>query len=536
MVALFVNFSAILPRVVIDVSNVFALQFYSAMGANNDTSTGAPDITTKLIGGFLVGEKNSKATGGLNYTSVIIANLGQSILFLITAFVLLAGAGMFIYRSIVLLLLIITSPFYFLGLAVPYLSQHTKKWLDLLISQSLYAPVLMFLMLITITFVTGKNGFNEIILNSTNKSEFLTIIYFAIVNTMMIGSFIVASKMGAGGAGLATKYGNKAKDWGIGLVKSGAVGAGGFALTRTVGRMSNELANSETMRRLETYSPRLGGTARRAVGYGGKTKFGFAATGYDDAMKKKQDFRAERFKTFKTSEEKAAFMSNLNDKEGKKVYESLTPRERVQIEEEALPRHRDMIQIMRSKLTAEEREKTDKAQMEKEKQNKEKTLRDKAKENVRIVVEETIKIEKKDSSGNTMYYKKPDGTDDIDRPIYETGTDGKFKTNSASKLEIVAALEKIPASQIKDISDKLDFDPANPAALATSRMILENISKPQFIELMKEVKDWSRQQIAGIKTAIQEMESNRVLYPVNPNEDVTKYANAAPATKALLGL
>lgn len=279
IVALLVNFSAVVPKVVIDISNIFALQFYGAMGGgNNNTATGAPDITTKMVAGFNLGNYGDPTSEkgiqnvGATYGQIILKNLGQMILMLVTAFVLVAGAFMFLFRTVILLFLIITSPLFFLGMAVPYLSKHTSSWLNTLISQSLFAPVMMFLMLITITFaVGGDQSLKTQIGTSTGVSPLIgTVFYFAIVIGMMFGSLVAASKISSSSGTAANKF----RSAGTAFLAGGALAGAGFAGRNIIGRGASRLAEKEWLKNAATQTGLTGLAARATLGASRRTAKG----------------------------------------------------------------------------------------------------------------------------------------------------------------------------------------------------------------------------------------------------------------------
>lgn len=398
----------------------------------------------------------------------------------------------------------------------------------MLLSQSLFAPSMMFILLLVIRFVSAPQGNLKTQLSSLGGMSpgLVTFFYSVIVGGMLLGSFVVAKNMGAGGAKIAEGYGTKARKWATGGLAAG----GGFALTRSVGRASNYLAKRDSIKNLEKKMPRLGGIVRRTVGAPANAKFGIAGASFNEAMKKKQELRAEGYKTFKTPEEKAAYLSNLSNKvEAQKVYEGLSPRERVELEEKAGTAHRDNIVAMKNKLSVEEREKTEKAQTEKNEQARKKALADSSRNNIDIVITEEIKVEKKDSSGKTIYEKNPDGTDNLNRPVYEKKPDGTPETVPANTTDFIDALKKIPPSQIVAIAQELKF--GTPAEQTKSQKILENISVPQFKKLMKDTTDWSAEQIAGLRAEIKRMDRLGGV-----NDDVVTYAQGAIGVKSELGL
>ncbi len=367
IVALLVNFSAILPKVVIDISNIFTIPIY-----NEINTIGGGDFTTAIIKslklenvGVTLAQADPLGDFASGMGTVIISAFGKMILFLITAFVMLAGAWLLISRALIFIILIITSPVYFLGIAVPGLGQYTQRWLKELISQSLFAPVMMLFMLITITFILEPGGSlrDQIAASSGGHAGVVTLVYFIIVNGMMLGSFIAAKNIGAAGSGVAHKAGSKLKSFALGTVVGGGAG---FALTRTVGLASRSIANSSLMKNIESRSPRIGGTLRQIVGYGGQAKFGIAKSNYDEGLKKRQDRQKELLGNLKAPEDKARYLANLNETDRKKAFSELSDREKFDLHSK-LPidnRHKGVVDNLTKGLKGEKQDTFEKLRKE----------------------------------------------------------------------------------------------------------------------------------------------------------------------------
>ncbi|MEK7128943.1 MAG: hypothetical protein AAB858_01200, partial [Patescibacteria group bacterium] len=161
--ALLINFSLFFTKVIIDISNTIALQFYSSITAgqfNNPNADLDGGISGQFMerlklqtiyaiggkGGDVAAELRSQGPQLLSMTSVFMVTIFGSIFFLVAAAVFFSAALMFVARSAMLILLMVTSPIGFIGGWIPKLKTYADMWWEQLWSQSMLAPV--FLMLI----------------------------------------------------------------------------------------------------------------------------------------------------------------------------------------------------------------------------------------------------------------------------------------------------------------------------------------------------------------------------------------------------
>lgn len=295
-IALLLNFSAVLPKVVIDASNLLALQFYEQMG-DGETWGGMPDITKAMVTRLgIFSEPSGKSQflenyGGNNMpqlpahgdavSGAIISVFGKIVMIVVTAFILAAGAFMFIKRSIILLFLIIISPL--AVFSVTFSESHFKRWWKTLVNESIYAPAYLFMMYLSLEVAKGTDWTHNISTDggSFNTGPIFVFINFAIIIGLMWAALIVASRMGASGSNTADRWGGKLKGFGMGLV-TGAVGG---AAANTVGRAARTASNSDFVRNLNT--SRLGRIAgvpiQSALQRVGNSRFG-SQSSYQDRV------------------------------------------------------------------------------------------------------------------------------------------------------------------------------------------------------------------------------------------------------------
>ena len=263
IVAILLNFSLFFAKVVIDSSNILALQFYEKMGGAESSgpfakisfedaskTKGISQTLLKGLGLEGIYKMGSDTTGAEaqapTIKNVLAVSMGGALLIMVTAFVLFAACIMFIIRTIVLIFLLVLAPLAFLSMVLPQTEGYWKKWLGMLLNQSFFAPLYMMLMYLVVAIVSGeyggtalKNGTTEI--NAANLGTFLTgngssvgtLYIFVILIALMMGSLIIAKSLGAVGGDFARNIAGKA-----------TFGATGWMGRQTAGRLAKRAADS----------------------------------------------------------------------------------------------------------------------------------------------------------------------------------------------------------------------------------------------------------------------------------------------------
>lgn len=188
-IALVINFSFFITRVVIDTGNIAAVQFYNAIpnqsisqtaaaggipGAaaqvSNALGTGAntKDLTASIMNGLklqtILGGKSFEKFRDVNnpLTTIITLSLIYILiglmLFLLAAMFLFAGIK-FIVRTVALWFIIIASPIAFVAYAIPNkdINKYFSQWLQTLFSYAFY-PVIFLFIFFVISLVMGDLG------------------------------------------------------------------------------------------------------------------------------------------------------------------------------------------------------------------------------------------------------------------------------------------------------------------------------------------------------------------------------------------
>lgn len=240
LMALLVNFSGFTTKVIIDATNIFALEFYQNIQGQNaqGKQVGVADVFVQGLRLTTVYKGYEKTNGApvkqqASVMGVIIGTFGGSVLILIATFILFAFAIMFITRTVALLFIYIFSPLAFLAMALPKTQSYASQWWKKLFEQAIFAPVCMFMIyltakiistnsLLTATDSTVNDGLLDILFKGVGEGANM-IIYFVILAGFMLGSLKIATSMSAYGA----KWSNK---------KMGEIGTWAKSLPKRTGR------------------------------------------------------------------------------------------------------------------------------------------------------------------------------------------------------------------------------------------------------------------------------------------------------------
>ncbi len=271
LAALFVNFSSTFTKLIIDISNMAAIQTYSMfIDSTRERTNGHTSLSTEClnnrtenvsgiqntdaclnsgIAGALwsamkitstfnitdmmesAGETGSNIQWNMAFTAVM-----ASVLFIVMAF-LFAGAGfLLITRFVLLILMLIVSPIALVAWLTK-VSNAGSKWWHMLLNQAMFAPLL--LLMWWIAYVILSQYMDQITSNAfsnagtaTSISGIATATVFIIVMGFFVAGMIVAKNMGAHGANAIMKTGSK---W----ARGAAIGLTGGAMAYGVGSVSS---------------------------------------------------------------------------------------------------------------------------------------------------------------------------------------------------------------------------------------------------------------------------------------------------------
>ncbi len=333
VVALLINFSLFATRVVIDFSNVISNGFYTEI-TNNRTLGIAEQFTEKV--GIIGIYKVSKTTDGV--TNVVLEKAGDgkdavfkvgllgSVFLIILAFVFLAGAIMFIMRTIILLFLMVLSPLAFLGSILPATAGYARRWWHALISNAFLAPIYLLLIWITLetikglTKVTGE-GSQQTFASwlATGNVDGIDIFFnFAIITGMAIGALVISKSLGGWTGSTVVNYTQKGARYLGGKTKrfarGAAIGAGYGIYRNTVSRGAAAVADSPAMKRFGSSPKRrwlglnvpLAGVVSKIAKVGGERN-------YANLSKKYAGNRVDAYKATKEASAKRKYFDSLSN-------------------------------------------------------------------------------------------------------------------------------------------------------------------------------------------------------------------------------
>ncbi len=287
-VALLINFSFFFSRVVIDATNLLALQFYNKIYTPAAPAPSAASVTVSnqvfqirsisenVMAGInpqtLVSNRNfqqfiDQGSFGSNLAILLTLFFVFGVMNIILAFVFLTAAVQFLIRILSLWFAILLSPLGFIGMIIPY-GGLTKKWWHLLISNAFYAPAFLFVIYILMMLLDGgllskdigsfllKSAQDQGAQGSVGTSALQTflqsivgvLVRLGVVVGLFIGALKVGSFVGAQGADIAQSWGKKIGNIGVRTTVGAGIGAIGWAGRRSVGNIAYRVARSEPLR------------------------------------------------------------------------------------------------------------------------------------------------------------------------------------------------------------------------------------------------------------------------------------------------
>ena len=291
--AIFINFSLFFTQAMIDVSNIFALTFYTKItqvqGTNiTNINSGISAVISHAIGLEWI-FKNTQGAGdingvGLNATAIFTFAIGSTIFVIITLFVLFAGTIALITRAITLIFLMILSPVAFIGGVVPQLKGVSGDWWKRLTQNLIFAPVYMAFIYLVV-YMTSKNNtaynLKDIFVDSPDgwNKAVATIINMIVINALMFGALMIASSTGDEGAKSAMSWGKA----GLNKVRNASL----IPVRNVVGGAGYRLANSNAFKAVARSTSFIGGDAALR-GVNNLTKIKIGGKSYQDVLESKE--------------------------------------------------------------------------------------------------------------------------------------------------------------------------------------------------------------------------------------------------------
>ncbi|HVS79677.1 MAG TPA: hypothetical protein VHF05_01735 [Candidatus Paceibacterota bacterium] len=281
--ALLVNFSLFFTQVAIDASNIVTIGFYTSI-QQSSLAAGAPTTDPTSFGfsnafmaplglsSFFQATDAAKNLAQSGTMAIILNGLLASILILIASVIFLAMALMLVIRFIVLVFLMMLSPLAVLGIVMPQVGSMSRRWLNTLNGQLLFAPVFMILSWLTLRVISNSpiantisgKSFTDLAGGGTGALNSTSLLFnYAVIIGFMVFSLVASKNLATRGGGMIANAMNKGSQWAGGAV----FGSAGYGLRRSVGKLGQATVDSKWANRLKT-TPMLGGavgwTSRRA--------------------------------------------------------------------------------------------------------------------------------------------------------------------------------------------------------------------------------------------------------------------------------
>lgn len=286
--ALLINFSLLIVKMVIDISNYTAVEIFKAL---TTSSTGADvSISAKVADVLRIGTLFSPQDG----TTLAKLTLGGSISFffmgsvllMVAGFVFAAGGILLIVRYVALIFIMIFSPILFAATVFPQTADYAKKLWGYLFSYSFFAPVYLLLLIVAIRMLEGigkilnTGTLAEAISNKTDT--YSVILNFSIAIMFLIMALQAASKLGVMGGDKAVSIGNSLRGKAQSFAGRNTIGWASAKALKGYEALDDKAANSKGVRGAAlkvirgTVATAAGGdrNLRDTLGSGKKAKFG----------------------------------------------------------------------------------------------------------------------------------------------------------------------------------------------------------------------------------------------------------------------
>lgn len=272
LMALLVNFSWPITRVVIDMSNVTMYFFINEMLGNVEAqSTGAKIAGLSNLSNILVPENFVDAVSNLQTSYLLLA----IIVTFVFAMTLLSFAVILLIRIIALTLLLVFSPVGFVSAAFPgSYGKYASQWWDKLFAYAMKGPIMIFMLVLAIKMMEMVGGSNvgredskfttaylfKEFSASGFTGEIVTNVAFMFIPIAILWSAMAVGSMGGDGA--SNWVTGKAKSW----TKKGLKELPNFVGRSTDFVASNTLGRTERFKNFSRPYATARGTVEGVVG------------------------------------------------------------------------------------------------------------------------------------------------------------------------------------------------------------------------------------------------------------------------------
>lgn len=319
IVGVLINFSFFFTRVLIDASNIVALEFYTAMAPSNSATAQIDDITnisevsTKLttsggISNLMIGalqvtqwwnSQNFKFSSIADGSDVKLKINMIIILFAGIMVVILASLSFFaaaiaaIARIGILIFLLALSPIWIASMAVPQLKEFSQKWWGHLKAQLLFLPVYLALMYVALRIITATKLSSLVSAQAATLSNVINLsVGFTIIILLMNLPLAIAVQVSGGTA------------WTDKMYKSMRGKVSSWAGRSTIGRAAYNLNQSRLVKSVTANLPSVGMPISKQLGGLSNAKFGGGKkSGYSDNLEAKKKAQEGAYKSLANMDE-----------------------------------------------------------------------------------------------------------------------------------------------------------------------------------------------------------------------------------------
>jgi hypothetical protein len=218
IIAFLVNFSLVICKMIIDASNILALEFLNKFAGPNREIL----IADRFMQAFEVTRIDQPPNNLANFDSgkILLVYIFGAAIMLIGGFIFLVGAVLLLIRLVMLALLMILAPLAFAAMILPATKGYASKWWSYLFNQAFFAPTFLFMIYFAAMVansgflqraVSGNtamqsfgNYFDPQLLSAAGVTQpvgnFAFFVNFILVAIFLIASIVIAKMMGAMGA------------------------------------------------------------------------------------------------------------------------------------------------------------------------------------------------------------------------------------------------------------------------------------------------------------------------------------------------
>lgn len=269
VMALLVNFSWPISRILIDMSNLTMSWMLGSDGGNKIKSDGLMSQLGEKskFASVIIGQGETddvKLTGSAKEYQQLFLGIVTAFLFLITVG---AIAFLFLIRIIALAVLLVFASAGFALAAFPSTASQANKWWSAFTKYLFAGPLLLFVLLLSVSILSGMaksfgDSAEKIVKgNSTDITTGVMFLQYIVTLVILWTGLLTAGAMGDGASSMVLSGAGKVRGWAQNKVKQGA-----WSSTKFVGRRADVVGGK--------ISQRLGDGVERLSG--GKTRLGLS--------------------------------------------------------------------------------------------------------------------------------------------------------------------------------------------------------------------------------------------------------------------